>query len=48
MAGRPSCSLSAGRHAVELAAGWRVPPGLYLVRHTQGTNTPVVRVVTWD
>jgi hypothetical protein len=29
---------------VDLAAGRRLPPGLYLVRLTQGANTRVTRV----
>jgi len=41
-------SLGAGRHAVDLAAGCRVPPGLYLLRLTQGTNTRVVRAAMLD
>jgi hypothetical protein len=36
-------SLGAGRHTVDLAAG-RLPPGLYLVRLTQGANTRTTRV----
>jgi hypothetical protein len=36
-------SLGAGRHAVDLAAGRHLPPGLYLVRLTQGPNSRVVR-----
>ena len=38
-------SLGAGRHTVDLAAGRRLPPGLYLVRLTQGANQRVTRVV---
>jgi hypothetical protein len=37
-------SLGAGRHTVDLGADLRLPPGLYLVRLTQGTNTRVTRV----
>jgi hypothetical protein len=36
--------LGAGRHVVDLAAGGRLPAGLYLVRLTQGTNTRITRV----
>jgi hypothetical protein len=46
--GRAVGSLGAGRHAVDLAAGCRVPPGLYLVQLTQGTNTRVVRAAILD
>jgi hypothetical protein len=37
-------SLGAGRHTLDLVAGRRLPPGLYLVRLTQGANTRVTRV----
>ncbi len=33
----------AGRHAVDLAEGRQLPPGLYLVRLTQGVHSRVVR-----
>lgn len=35
--------LGAGRHTVDLVAGLRLTPGLYLVRLTQGTNSRVAR-----
>jgi hypothetical protein len=37
-------ALGVGRHAVDLAAGRRLRPGVYLVRLTQRANTRVVRV----
>lgn len=41
-------SLGAGRHAVDLAAGRRLPSGLYLVRLSQGGDLRVARVVVLD
>lgn len=40
--------LGPGRHRVDLAAGARVRPGLYLVRLTQGEDALVARVVVVD
>lgn len=45
MAEREVGSLGAGRHAVDLAAGRRLAPGLYLVRLSQGANVRSARVV---
>jgi len=36
-------SLGPGRHAVDLAEGGRIAPGIYLVRLTQGPNVRVTR-----
>jgi hypothetical protein len=33
-----------GQHTLDLGAGQHLPPGLYLVRLTQGANTRVTRV----
>lgn len=41
-------SLGAGRHAMDLAVGGRVQPGLYFVRIAQGANAAVTRVVVLD
>lgn len=41
--GRAVGSLGAGRHAVDLAEDWRLKPGLYFLRLTQGTNERAVR-----
>ncbi|PYM05362.1 MAG: hypothetical protein DMD82_11310 [Candidatus Rokuibacteriota bacterium] len=38
-------SLGAGRHAVVLANGARIPPGVYVVRLGQGTNVGTARAV---
>jgi hypothetical protein len=37
-------ALGAGRHTVDLADSHKVPPGLYWVRLTQGTNQRATRV----
>jgi hypothetical protein len=36
-------SLGAGRHALELAPGVHLAPGLYLVRFRQGSHVEAVR-----
>jgi len=41
-------SLGAGRHVVDLAERRHVPPGLYLVRLTQGANARAERVVVLE
>lgn len=41
-------SLGVGRHAVDLAAGRRLAPGLYLVRLSQGRNLRATRVAVLD
>jgi hypothetical protein len=41
---REAGSLGVGRHVVDLAAGRRIAPGLYLVRLTQGASVRVTRV----
>jgi len=48
VAGREVGSLGAGRHVVDLAAGGRVPPGIYLLRLMQGTNSRIVRAAMLD
>jgi hypothetical protein len=40
--------LGTGRHAVDLAAGAPVRPGLYFIRLTQGANRRVVRVAALE
>jgi len=37
-------SLGGGRHTVDMAAGGRLAPGIYMVRLTQGASVRVVRV----
>ena len=44
IAEREAGSLGAGHHSLELGAGFRLAPGLYLVRLRQGTNSRVTRV----
>jgi len=41
-------ALGPGRHVVDLGAGRRLPPGLYLVRLTQGPDARVTRVAVLD
>jgi hypothetical protein len=41
-------SLGPGRHAVNLASGARLAPGLYLIRLTQGQNRRTARVAVLD
>ena len=48
VAAREVGTLGAGSHSIDLAAGRRLPPGLYLVRLTQGTETRTVRAVVLD
>jgi hypothetical protein len=48
VAGREVGSLGAGSHAVDFASGSRMPPGIYLVRLTQGANRGVIRIVVRD
>jgi len=48
VAGREVGSLGPGRHVVDLAAGGRVPPGIYLLRLMQGTNSRAVRAAMLD
>jgi hypothetical protein len=43
VAGAEVGSLGPGSHAVNLAQGARIPPGIYLVRLTQGPNARVMR-----
>jgi len=38
-------SFGAGTHALDLGAGLRLAPGIYLVRLTQGGNVRVTRAV---
>ena len=40
--------LGAGAHALDLAAGRHMGPGLYFVRLTQGANTKTVRVTVLE
>jgi hypothetical protein len=48
VAGQEVGALGAGRHSVELSAGRRLPPGLYLARLTQGDDVRVGRVAVID
>jgi len=41
-------SLGTGRHSVDLGAGQRFAPGVYLLRLTQGNDTKVARVTVID
>src|SRR4029077_10331800 len=41
-------SLGPGQHTVELSAGVKVPPGLYLIRFSQGANNAVARVAVLE
>jgi hypothetical protein len=46
--GRDVGALGPGRHAVELGADRAVPPGLYLVRLTQGASQRITRVTVLE
>ena len=46
--GRAVGLLGAGRQAVDLSQGRRLPPGVYLVRLTQGANARVVRAAVLE
>jgi hypothetical protein len=48
VASRAVGALGAGDHAVDLAAGRRLAPGVYLVRLTQGTAVRTARVAVID
>ncbi len=48
MASRDVGALGPGRHAEDLAAGRALPPGIYLVRLTQGASRRLVRVALLD
>jgi hypothetical protein len=41
-------SLGTGRHSVDLGAGQRFAPGVYLLRLTQGNDARVARVTVID
>jgi hypothetical protein len=41
-------ALGVGRHAIDLAEGRRIPPGVYMVRLTQGVHVRVRRVVVLE
>ena len=41
-------SLGIGQHVVDLAAGRSIPPGVYLVRLTQGHDARTLRAVILD
>jgi sugar lactone lactonase YvrE len=46
--GRDVGMLGAGRHAVDLASGHRLPAGMYVIRLTQGGNRRVVRAAVME
>lgn len=48
VAAREVGALGAGRHAIDFAAGRRLPPGLYLVRLTQGADVRTMRAVVLE
>ncbi len=48
VAAREVGSLGIGRHVVDLAAGRRIPPGVYMIRLTQGRNWRSVRAVVLE
>ncbi len=48
VAARDVGSLGIGRHVVDLAAGRGIPPGVYLIRLTQGHDARSVRAVILD
>jgi len=48
VAGRELGSLGVGRHSVNLSAGQRLAPGVYLLRVTQGREARVARVTVVD
>jgi hypothetical protein len=48
VASREVGSLGAGRHAVDLSAGRRLPAGIYLVRLTQDRVQRTTRAVVLD
>ena len=48
VSGRPVGALGPGRHEVDLGAGVRLRPGLYLLRLVQGSNRQVVRTALID
>jgi len=41
-------AMGVGRHAVDLANGGRIAPGVYMVRLTQGSSTRISRVAVLD
>jgi hypothetical protein len=40
--------MGAGRHAVDIAEGERLAPGLYFIRLTRGADQRVARMVVYE